>query len=305
MNILILKLGATGDVVRTTPLLRRFEGSVTWVTEEKNRIFVEGTAENLRCLRWEDRARALDIPYDLAINLEDTLDVALFMKRARPAEIFGAYVDSSDSISYTENSRCWFDLSVISSYGKQKADTLKFRNRRTYQELIFEGLGLRFSGERYLLPKGISTELSGDVAIAAEAGPVWPMKKWAYYRELKHQLERQHGLTVNVLPKRSSLLEHLSDVANHHCLVGGDSLPMHLALGTATPCVSIFNCTSPWEIYDYGIQKKITSPLLEEFFYKRGYEERATVAISVDEVEAAVLAQLELDPAAAKPATLK
>ena len=97
------------------------------------------------------------------------------------------------------------------------------------------------------------------------------------------------GLTVNVLPKRSSLLEHLADVRNHRCLVGGDSLPMHFALGTGTRCVSLFTCTSPWEIYDYGIQTKIISPLLEEFFYKRGYDERATTAISVEEVFSAVM----------------
>ena len=40
-------------------------------------------------------------------------------------------------------------------------------------------------------------------------------------------------------------------------------------------------------------KKKIVSPLLEEFFYKRGYDERATTAISVDEVFDAVMAQLE------------
>ena len=45
---------------------------------------------------------------------------------------------------------------------------LKFLNRQTYQELIFEGLGFRFAGERYLLPEPIETGLSGDVAIAAE-----------------------------------------------------------------------------------------------------------------------------------------
>ena len=67
---------------------------------------------------------------------------------------------------------------------------------------------------------------------------------------------------------------------------------MHFALGSGTPCVSVFTCTSPWEIYDYGIQKKIVSPVLEEFFYKRGYDERATKAISVDEVVTAVTAQL-------------
>src|SRR6185436_2531785 len=120
----------------------------------------------------------------------------------------------------------------------------------------------------------------------------------AYYEQLKRHLENS-GLIVNVLPQRSSLLEHLSDVQNHQCLVGGDSLPMHLALGTGTRCVTLFTCTSPWEIYDYGLQRKIISPLLEEFYYKRGYDERATTAVTVDEVEAAVVTQVEAVTSAA------
>jgi len=304
MNVLIVKLGATGDVVRTTPLLRRLSGSVTWITAAKNGVFLDGLADNLRHFSWEARARALDIPYDLAINLEDSLEVARFLKSVRPAEIFGAYADSSKRLRYTDNSKRWFDLSLISSYGRQEADGLKLLNRQTYQELIFAGLGLRFAGEPYLLPEPIETGLSGDVAIAADAGPIWPMKKWAYYEELKQQLE-DRGLIVNVLPKRLSLLEHLSDVRNHQCLVGGDSLPMHLALGTATRCVTLFTCTSPWEIYDYGIQKKVVSPLLEKFFYKRSYDERATTAISLDEVEVTVMEQLEAAVPAVKPLTAK
>jgi heptosyltransferase II len=292
MNALIIKLGATGDVVRTTPLLRRLRGSVTWITSVKNGVLLDGLAENLRYFSWEARARALDICYDLAINLEDTVEVAQFLKSVSPTEIFGAYVESSGRLCYTDNSKGWFDLSLISSYGRQEADRLKLLNRRTYQELIFTGLGLRFAGDPYLLPDAIETGLSGDVAIAADAGHVWPMKKWAYYRELKEALE-DRGLAANILPERRSLLEHLADVKNHRCLVGGDSLPMHFALGTRTPCVTLFTCTSPWEIYDYGLQEKIVSPLLEEFFYKRCYEQRATTAISVDEVFDAVMAQLE------------
>jgi heptosyltransferase-2 len=298
MNVLIIKLGATGDVVRTTPLLRRLRGSVTWITAAKNCVLLDGLADNLRHFPWEARARALDIPYDLAINLEDTLEVAHFLKSVRSAKIFGAYADSSDRLRYTDNSKDWFDLSLISSYGRQEADRLKLLNRQTYQELIFEGLGLRFAGDPYLLPNSIETRLSGDIAIAADAGHVWPMKKWAYYGELKEGLE-EAGLRVNILPERRSLLEHLADVRNHRCLVGGDSLPMHFALGTKTRCVTLFTCTSPWEIYDYGMQEKIVSPLLEEFFYKRGYDERATTAISVDQVFDAVMAQLE---SAAPPA---
>jgi heptosyltransferase II len=292
MDVLIVKLGATGDVVRTTSLLKLINGHITWVTAAKNTELLESLSANLRCTCWEERAKVLDKHYDLAINLEDTADVAQFLRCVGYDEIFGSYLDSGNKLTYTENSKEWFDLSLISAYGKERADRLKFQNRRTYQEMIFDGLGLQFAGATYVLPEPIDSGLAGDIAIAADAGPIWPMKKWAYYNELKQRLEAV-GLSVNVLPERSSLLEHLSDVRNHRCLVGGDSLPMHFALGTKTPCVTLFTCTSPWEIYDYGVQTKTISPRLEEFFYKRGYDERATTAISVDEVFNAVMERLD------------
>lgn len=294
MNILIAKLGATGDVVRTTPLLRQFEGRITWITSAKNRVFLEGLRKDLRCVSWEERQDVRDAEYDLVINLEDTQDVGQYLTTLRFKQLFGAFLDDKNQLRYTDDSRRWFDLSLISVYGKEKADELKFQNRHTYQELIFDGLGLRFSGETYLLQEPIETSLSGDVAIAAETGPVWPMKKWAFYDKLGRELEGR-GLKVNVLPHRTSLMEHMCDVRNHRCLVGGDSLPMHLALGTGTRCVTLFNCTSPWEIHDYGIQTKIVSPLLKEFFYQRGFDRRATSAISVDEVLNAITVQLELN----------
>lgn len=292
MHTLIVKLGATGDVVRTTPLLERLGGEVIWLTEPKNAILLYGLREDLQCFPWEERESVPDIAYDLIINLEDTQEIGLYLNGLKSRQRFGAYADTSGQLCYTEDSRRWFDLSLISVHGREQADQLKLLNRRTYQDLIFDGLGFQFDGEKYLLPKATETGLSGDVAIAADSGPVWPMKKWAYYGELKEQLQ-DLGLTVNVLPQRSSLLEHLADVKNHRCLVGGDSLPMHLALGSGTPCVSLFTCTSPWEIHDYGIQTKIISPLLEEFFYKRGCDERATTAITVEEVLKAIMTQLK------------
>jgi heptosyltransferase II len=293
MSVLIIKLGATGDVVRTTPLLRRFDGPVSWITAKNNLELLQGVDPEVRCVSWENRNRVADTTYDLVINLEDDREASQFLDELTFKQLFGAHLNGDDQLAYTSDSRDWFDLSLISTYGRKEADRLKLLNRRTYQELVFSGLGFDFSGETYLLPEPIETGLSGDVAIAADAGPVWPMKQWAYYGELIRRV-KDKGLIVNVLPKRSSLLEHLADVRNHYCLVGGDSLPMHLALGTGTQCVTLFNCTSPWEIYDYGIQTKVVSPLLEQFFYQRGYDRRATTAISVDEVEAAVLKQLEI-----------
>src|SRR5260370_40923483 len=133
MNIVIVKLGATGDVVRTTPLLSLLSGHITWVTAAKNAALLKGLKDNLRSFSWEERESALDTGYDLAINLEDTLDAAQFLKMARCSEMFGAYVDSDNSLRYTENSKGWFDLSLSSSYGRLEADKLKLKNRRTYQ----------------------------------------------------------------------------------------------------------------------------------------------------------------------------
>ena len=291
MSVLIIKLGATGDVVRTTPLLRRFDGPVSWITAKNNLELLQGVDPEVRCVSWENRNRVADTTYDLVINLEDDREASQFLDELTFKQLFGAHLNGDDQLAYTSDSRDWLDLSLISTYGRKEADRLKLSNRRTYQELVFSGLGFDFAGETYLLPEPIETGLSGDVAIAADTGPVWPMKQWAYYGELIRRL-KDKGLIVNVLPKRSSLLEHLADVRNHCCLVGGDSLPMHLALGTCTQCVTLFNCTSPWEIYDYRIQKKVVSPLLEEFFYQRGYDRRATTAITVDEVFSAVMAQL-------------
>ena len=292
MSVLIIKLGATGDVVRTTPLLRRLDGPVSWITAENNLALLEGIDREVRCVSWENRERVADTTYDLVINLEDDREMSRFLKELKFKQLFGAYLNGDDRLAYTSDSRDWFDLSLISAYGREEADRLKLFNRRTYQQLIFEGLGLGFNGETYYLPPSRPTGLQGDVAISSTAGPIWPMKKWAYYDKLKQRLEN-HGLIVNELPQRASLLEHLADVQGHRCLVSGDSLPMHLAMGSGVRCVSIFTCTSPWEIHGYGLQEKLVSPLLEKFFYKRGYDRRATAAISVEKVMDAAMAQLD------------
>ena len=290
-----MKLGATGDVVRTTTLLRRLSGPVTWVTARPNELLLQGLREvpgDLRVVLWEDREAIHGEPFDVAISLEDDAQTARILQAVRPRRIFGAFLNEQSQMTYTEDSSLWFDMSLISVHGREKADAMKFQNRRSYQELIFDCLDWKFAGEKYLLPQTAKSDLRGDVAIASESGPVWPMKKWAYYDRLKNELE-ERGLKVNFLPKRPTLLEHLADVRGHRCLVSGDSLPMHLAIGSDIPCVGLFNCTSPWEIYNYGNLTKLISPLLEEFFYSRDFDPRATTALPFDSVLTATLAALK------------
>lgn len=290
---LIVKLNATGDVVRTTTLARRIDGPITWLSARENLSLLEGLRPDMRVLAWDERVHAADRQYDLAINLEDEPETAEFVRRVQPGRVFGTMHATHTTATYSDDAREWFDMSLISRFGRQRADELKLQNRRSYQQIIFAGLGYEFHGEAYMLPQAAPTDLRGDVAVAPVAGPVWPMKNWAHYEALQRKLERA-GLRVNVLPRRGTLLEHLGDIANHRCLVSGDSLPMHLALGLGVPCVTVFTCTSPWEIHDYGLQTKLVSPLLAEFFYKRGMDTRATTAIGIDEVFDAILRRLDL-----------
>lgn len=296
MNTLIIKLGATGDVIRTTPLLRQLPGRCTWVTAEKNKpllVNLPGAFGSLRTLAWNERAALEGEAFDLVIGLEDDVETARLIDSVKAGRIYGAHLNGDGKMAYSGDSKGWFDLSLISVHGRAEADRLKLLNRSTYQELVFSGLGKKFQGEEYLLPPTPASPLCGDVAIAPEAGPVWPMKKWAHFDRLKQELE-QRGYRVNCLPVRPTLLEHLADIRGHGCVVCGDSLPMHLAMGSGIRTVAIFNCTSPWEIHDYGILTKLVSPMLSEFFYSRKFDPRATTAIGFDEVLEAVLAQLKL-----------
>ncbi len=284
VNILILKFGASGDVVRTTTLLHLFNNeNIDWITSDQNVILLNDNPLISRVLTLSNINEVKFHNYDLIINLEDNINAAQIVSRLKSKEIFGCYLDNKNKLAYTEDSAGWFDMSLISKYGKDKADELKFNNKLSYQEIIFKGLGYNFGGEQYILPKSPESYLIGDIAIAPTAGKRWPMKNWAFYNELITILIKK-GWNVNILPHRPSLLMHLADIKNHKLLISGDSLPMHLALGSNINCITIFLCTSANEIYDYGIQKKIISPHLKDFFYKEGYSDKAVKAISLDKV---------------------
>ena len=67
-------------------------------------------------------------------------------------------------------------------------------------------------------------------------------------------------------------------------VITGDTLGLHIAAALNKKVIALFFCTPPWEIEDYENIIKLTSPLLEEYFYTNEYIEELTKSISVDEV---------------------
>ena len=75
-----------------------------------------------------------------------------------------------------------------------------------------------------------------------------------------------------------------SRVARYSAVVANDSLPLHVCLSLSIPVCGLFTCTSPWEVYDYGLLTKVTSSRLRDFYYSREFHPEAAQAIGVEEV---------------------
>jgi heptosyltransferase-2 len=202
--------------------------------------------------------------------------------------LIGSYLNGDGMPAYTDSSAEWFDKGLVSRFGKHKADILKMKNTKTYQEIIFEMLGKKFSGEEYILnSNGIATSCNKSdgllVGIEKNAGNKWPMKRWNKYDELA-QLLISKGFNTTFFQQKKHIAQYIQDINDCDIIVCGDTLAMHIALALKKKVVAIFICTSPTEIYGYGRMTKVISPLLEQVYYKTNYVHEAVDSISVGQV---------------------
>lgn len=293
-NILVIKIGALGDVLRTTPALSVLRGGVTWVTSEAAAPLLAGNPliERLYCNgHYPDSL--LDEEFDLVVNLEDDVSAATLASKIKTKRLIGAYLREGNLV-YTESASEWFDMSLISRFGKKRADEVKMNNRRTYQEFLFSMLGDRFEGEEYLLTMPLKTIPTPNlVGLEIRTGEVWPMKRWNKFEALAHRLTKA-GFKLKTFQQRDRLEEYVDDINECEYIVCGDTLAMHLGLALRKRVVAIFTCTSPHEIDDYGRMIKVISPLWKEYFYRRDFDPAPAEAISVESVFEAVMAIADL-----------
>ena len=193
-RILIIKLAAMGDVLRTTPLLRGLRSDypdchVTWITEPAVLPMLQGIKEI---------DRLLPATYETALQMEGEAFDRLYCFDKEPKAIalamkiqsnhkagfgmtrFGNVMPLNQASEYT------FELGIN--------DALKFRiNNKTYPELIFECAELPYpEPQEYILPD-LSAEIeearihlqklgvgSDDLRVGLNtgAGDVFATKKW-------------------------------------------------------------------------------------------------------------------------------
>ncbi len=88
--------------------------------------------------------------YDLIINLDDDYDACKLATKIKHKKIIGAYLDNNKK-TYTEDSSPWFDIGLISKFGKEKADELKAQNKNTYPEILYKILDLEYKKQEPIL----------------------------------------------------------------------------------------------------------------------------------------------------------
>ena len=156
MNLLIIKLGAMGDVLRMTsilkPLKERYkDAKITWVTKKSSEDLLRGNphVDGIVLIGQAQKGALNAESFDLVLSFDDEEEACGLASEVKSKKIIGAYLKDGKR-NYTPDSSEWFDMGLISIHGKKEADRLKAKNTKTYQQIHFDILGLgSFDTKKY------------------------------------------------------------------------------------------------------------------------------------------------------------
>jgi ADP-heptose:LPS heptosyltransferase len=288
----IIKLGAAGDVLRTTPLLRALDPATTgmkilWVTHSPELLPTEAceavrpTAATL--------ARIAQGPWDFCWNLDKDPEACAIGASTKATEHRGYTLRAG--VPYPVDEGAWhkFATGIDNPYSH--------RNRQSYVEEIFDITGLSFRKEEYwlrdtsaaarqraaqLLPK------HSAIGLNIGAGKRWPSRIWPVESWIELiELLKARGLQPVLLggPEEVEMSARLVDatgclasgvqpleifyaiIERCQCIVSAVTMAMHLAIGARTPLVLLNNIFNPHEFELYGRGEIVEPPTPCDCYY--------------------------------------
>lgn len=178
-RILIIKLGAAGDVIRTTPLLRKLrvemsKAYITWVTDYAELLPSQVDQKikvNERTLQW---LKAMN--FDIIFSLDKEPIAVALAELTRAPKKFGF---GMDKYGHCRPFNHLAEHKLVTGLW----DDIGKANTKSYQEEIFEMCGYTFAGERYILEKTAQREWnlqqpSPLVGLNTGCGLRWPSRLW-------------------------------------------------------------------------------------------------------------------------------
>src|SRR5258707_355086 len=295
-RILVVRLGAMGDIIHTLPavasLKHSFPGShITWAIAPQWAPLLDGNVFVDRLILVErtslagllrSRKELRREPFHFAVDFQGLIKSALVASVAGPDRIFGF------SRSHVrEKPAALFYSSYATSSSKHVVDrNLDLARAAGASSLLYV----------FPLPPGQPEQPLPDkdfVLACPLAG--WASKQWPLdsYTHLAKRLERDLGLAlvVNGPPSSADVLGRIEGAVTHisgmpgliHAtrraiaVVGVDSGPLHLAAALDKPGVAIFGPTDPQRNGPYGGSLHVLRSPAARTTYKRHSETDASM----------------------------
>ncbi|MBI5696359.1 MAG: glycosyltransferase family 9 protein [Nitrospirae bacterium] len=274
-NILIIKLGAIGDVIRTTPLLHRLKAEhpgayINWLTLTPE--VLPGSVDRKLGFNLKDMTTLMGREFDLLINLDKDYE-ACSLAASIPAKVKMGF-------TLVDGKPRNIDDAAYHKYLTGLFDDVNKANTQSYPEEIFDICGYRFAGEKYILelpaekPEFGLPDDARIVGLNTGCGGrwvtrLWPDDRWvalakglreAGYWPLFLGGEAEHEKNARLAELSGadylghySLQEFFCLVDKCELVVTAVTMGLHIAIGLGKKVVLFNNIFNPHEFEMYGL----------------------------------------------------
>jgi heptosyltransferase-2 len=274
-RILIIKLGALGDVLRTTPLLTKLRAvdphtEIWWLTNFPE--ILPKTIDVILPFTPQSIATLHAIQFETIYNLDKERE-ACALCAALSAHTKRGFV--------LKDGKCWpIDSAAEHKYLTGVFDDISKANRKTYQQEIFEICGFTFTGEKYVLENGWDMyrwklpKKKTIIGLNTGCGGRWTSRLWpdTYWVRLVRKLKRagyvplllggeqEHKKNQNLARQSGALYlghfplrQFISLVDRCDLVITAVTMAMHIAIGLGKKLVVFNNIFNKHEFELYGL----------------------------------------------------
>jgi heptosyltransferase-2 len=319
-RILIIKLGALGDVIRSTPLLEKFRkeypsSHITWLTLSPD-ILPKNEIDEIYKLDFLSIFSIQNTTFDIAVNLDKDKEACLLLKNVDAKKKFGYTWDENHIAPATPNA----EHKLMTGF----FDLLSKANTKNYIQEIFEICHFEFKGEQYQI--NLNNSLSEKwkekfhslsknqkiIGLNTGCGPRWNTRLWKdeYWVDLAFKIkengyfpvflggELEHHKNLRLSQESNSFypghfsLEEFIAITN--CcdgIVTQVTMMMHIATALKKKMVLMNTIFNPYEfeMYQRGIIVGPENPCECYFGNSCIHEEPCMLTIVPDKIHNALI----------------
>ena len=281
MNILIVRLGALGDIIHAVPAAAALRNAfpdarIDWLVEARHRAMVDlitvidrpVVLERASITAWIDVVRRMrEVRYDVAIDFQGLMKSAVLARASGASRVVGFSI-----WHLREKGARPFYSEIHRDTPAERADHIIRQNLALLRSVGVTDTTIRFplADVHSRALEEIQSTLGGEQPFALiNPGAAWPNKRWppdrfgeaaAFLREVRGLPSfvlwgpGEEGLAGAVVETSSGaarvapatrLADLLALCRAAALMVSGDTGPLHIAAAVGTPTVSIFGPTDP------------------------------------------------------------